>query len=129
MFLESVDAENFRNLNGTIGCSDSLSIIFGENGRGKTNWLEAIYLLATAKSFRTNHLQEAIEFGSERAIVRGKVRQSENIVHSLQVILEGNTKILTINEKKETTARFMAELHTILFNSDQLEIVRGAPAA
>lgn len=129
MILESVDTEYFRNLNGRIDCSNGLNIIFGENGRGKTNWLEAIYLLATTKSFRTSRLFEAIEYENTRAIVRGKVRQSENIVHSLQVILQGNTKILTINEKKETAARFIGELHTILFNSDQLEIVRGAPAA
>ena len=129
MLLETVEAEDFRNLNGQIECAPDLNIIFGENGIGKTNWLEAIYLLATAKSFRTNRLSEAIGFDKNRAIVHGEVRQSENIVHSLRVILEGNTKTLTVNEKRETSARFMAELHTILFNSDQLEIVRGAPAS
>ncbi len=47
----------------------------------------------------------------------------------LQVIIEGNTKTLTINEKKETAARFTGQVHTLLFNSDQLEIVRGGPGA
>ncbi len=129
MLLESVEAENFRNLNGRIDCSNCLNIIFGENGRGKTNWLEAIYLLAAARSFRTNRLIETIAFGEPLAIVRGKVRQSAEIVRSLQVIIEGNTKTLTVNEKKESAPRFMGQLHTLLFNSDQLEIVRGGPAA
>lgn len=129
MLLESVEAENFRNLNGRIDCSKGLNVIFGENGMGKTNWLEAIFLLATSRSFRTSRLSEAIAFEKETSIVRGKVRQSENIVHSLQVFLQGNTKTLTINEKKETAARFVAELHTLLFNSDQLNVVRGAPSA
>ncbi|NNE64956.1 MAG: DNA replication and repair protein RecF, partial [Pyrinomonadaceae bacterium] len=129
MILESVDAENFRNLNGRIDCSDSLNIIFGENGIGKTNWLEAIFILATTKSFRTNRLQESICFNETRAIIGSQVRQSENITHTLRVILEGNTKTLTVNDKKEVAARFAAELHAILFNSEQLEVVRGAPAA
>lgn len=129
MRLESVEAEDFRNLNGRIDCSTGLNIIFGENGMGKTNWLEAMYLLATTRSFRTNRLSESIAFDKERSIVRGEVRQSEQIVHSLQVILQGNTKTLTVNQKKETAARFIGELHTLLFNSDQLLVIRGAPQA
>ena len=129
MLLESVEAEDFRNLNGKIDCSNGLNIIFGENGRGKTNWLEAIHLLASAKSFRTTRLAEAVQFDAQTGIVRGAVRQSAEIVRTLQVILQGSSKTLTVNEKKETRARFVGELHTILFNSDQLNIVRGTPAA
>jgi len=129
MLLESVEAENFRNLNGKILCEKGLNIIFGANGHGKTNWLEAIFTLATSKSFKTTKLVEAIRFNEKMAIIRGEVRQSEEITRNLQVILEGNTKTLTINNKKETAANFITQLHAILFNSDQLEIVRGTPAA
>lgn len=129
MLLESVEAENFRNLNGKIFCEKGLNIIFGANGHGKTNWLEAIYTLSASKSFKTTKLIETIRFGENMAIIRGAVRQSEEITRNLQVILEGSTKTLTINNKKETAANFVSQLHAILFNSDQLEIVRGTPAA
>jgi DNA replication and repair protein RecF len=129
MLLESLEAQNFRNLQGKMFLGGNLNIIFGDNGQGKTNWLEAIYTLATTKSFKTARLQEAIKFGEETAIVRGTVRQSEEIHHQLQVYLQGNTKILTVNNKKETIARYLAELHAIIFNADQLEIVRGVPDA
>jgi DNA replication and repair protein RecF len=129
MLLESVAAENFRNLEGKIFCGNGLNIICGNNGHGKTNWLEAIYLLATTKSFRTSRLSESIRFGESSGIVRGDVRQSAEIVRSLQVILEGNTKILTVNGKKETVQRFLGQLHAFVFNSDELEIVRGTPDA
>ena len=128
MLLESVEAENFRNLNGKISCVKGLNIIFGANGHGKTNWLEAIHTHATSKSFKTTKLVESIRFNKKMAIVRGDVRQSEEITRNLQVILEGNTKTLTVNNKKETAASFITQLHTILFNSDQLEIVRGTPS-
>lgn len=129
MLLESVEAENFRNLNGKIECGNGLNIIFGENGQGKTNWLEAIYILATTKSFKTARLTEAIKFEEKMAIVRGEVRQSEEIVRKIQVIMQGNAKTLTVNNKKETVQRFLGQLHTIIFNSDELEIVRGTPSA
>lgn len=127
MLLESLEAQNFRNLNGKIPCGKSLNIIFGENGQGKTNWLEAIYLLATTKSFKTAKLTETINFGEELAIVRGTVQQSAEIHHNLQVALQGNTKTLSINNKKETIHRYLGELHAVIFNSDELEIVRGLP--
>ena len=129
MQLESLDAQNFRNLHGKLFCGKSLNIIFGENGQGKTNWLEAIYLLATTKSFKTARLQEAISFGEELAIVRGTVKHSAEIRRNLQVALQGNTKTLSVNNKKETITRFLGELHTIIFNSDELEIVRASAEA
>lgn len=129
MLLETLDVKNFRNLQGKMDCGDRLNIIFGENGEGKTNWLEAIYLLATTKSFKTAKLQEAIKFGETLAIIKGTVKQSEEIHRQLQVALQGNTKILTVNNKKEPVTRFLGELHAIIFNSDELETVRGMPEA
>jgi len=129
MLLESLEAENFRNLNGKIICGKGLNIIFGENGQGKTNWLEAIYLLATTKSFKTAKLTETICFGEELAIVKGTVKQSAEIHRNLQVFLQGNTKTLSVNNKKETIHRYLGELHAVIFNSDELEIVRGTPEA
>ncbi|MCY7347035.1 MAG: DNA replication/repair protein RecF [Pyrinomonadaceae bacterium] len=129
MLLETLFAQNFRNLHGEIRCGEKLNIIFGENGQGKTNWLEAIYLMATTKSFKTARLQEAIKFGEELAIVRGSVERSAEISRTLQVALQGNTKTLSVNNKKETIQQFLGQLHAVIFNSDELEIVRGTPEA
>lgn len=129
MLLETIFAQNFRNLQGEMTCNKGLNIIFGENGQGKTNWLEAIYLLATTKSFKTGRLQEAIKFDEELAIVRGSVERSAEISRVLQVALQGNTKNLSVNNKKETVQRFLGQLHAVVFNSDELEIVRGNPEA
>ena len=129
MLLELIEAQNFRNLNGKIVCGKGLNIIFGENGQGKTNWLEAIYLLATTKSFKTARLTEAVKFEEELAIVKGNVRQSEEIMRVMQVAVEGNSKVLSVNNKRETVQRFLGQLHAVLFNSDELEIVRGGPEA
>ena len=129
MLLESLKAQNFRNLRGGIAFSHGLNILVGENGQGKTNWLEAIGVLASTRSFRTSRLQDAINFGSETAMIGGSVRESPEIVRDLQITISGNTKTVSINDKKETVHRYLGQLHAVVFNSDELEIVRGLPDA
>ena len=129
MLLESIKAQNFRNLSGPLEFSDGLNILIGDNGQGKTNWLEAIYLLASTRSFRTARLQEAVRFGEDLAIVNGMVRESPEISRELQVAIEGNAKIVTVNGKREPASRYLGQLSAVVFNSDALEIVRGQPEA
>ena len=129
MRLESLEVNDFRNLQGKIDCGTGLNILVGENGQGKTNWLEAIYLLATTKSFKTSKINEVVRFGQDLAMVKGAVRASAEIVRDLHVGVQGNSKILTINGKKETTGNYVGQLHAVVFNSDGLEIARGLPDA
>ena len=129
MLLESLEAHNFRNLSGSITFGNGLNILFGENGQGKTNWLEAIAVLGSARSFRTSKLIEAVAFGERSAFIRGNLRESAEIVRELRVVIEGRTKTLSINDKKETVQKYLGHLHAIVFNSDELEIVRGTPEA
>lgn len=129
MLLESLEADGLRNLSGSVSWGAGLNILYGENGQGKTNWLEAIYLLATTKSFRTQRPQEAVKFDAELGIVRGRVARTGEIQRDLQVAIQGNTKILSVNGKRETVARYLGQLHTVAFTADELEVVRGAPDA
>jgi DNA replication and repair protein RecF len=129
MLLESIEAQNFRNLAGSLAFSGGLTVLVGDNGQGKTNWLEAIYLLSSTRSFRAARLQEAVRFGETLAIVKGSVRESPEITRDLQVAIDGNTKILSVNGKKETAPRYLGQLHSVIFNSDALDIIRGQPEA
>ena len=129
MQLESLDVQSFRNLTGGLACGHGLNILVGENGQGKTNWLEAIGVLASTRSFRTAKLQEAVNFSESEAFVRGNVRESPEIVRELRVVLQGKTKTLLVNDKKETVQRYLGQLHAVVFNADELEIVRGQPDA
>ena len=129
MLLESVEALNFRNLQGGIRFSPELNILVGENGQGKTNWLEAIAVLASTRSFRTAQLKETINFDQQAASIKGDVRESPEIVRELQVIISPSAKTLSVNGKKETAQRYLGQLHAVVFNADELEIVRGQPDA
>lgn len=129
MQLEHIEAHNFRNLEGKIDFSNGLNILVGENGQGKTNWLEAINVLASTRSFKTAKLNEAIRFGEELAIVRGGVRQSVEITRELQAAIQPNSKTFSINSKRISVSEYLGELNVIVFNADELSIVRGMPEA
>jgi len=129
MLLAAIEATNFRNLSGRIEWGPRLNIIYGNNGQGKTNWLEAIYLLARTKSFRTQRLHEAIRFGEELAIVRGTITAGSEIERDLQVSVHDNTKTIFVNSKRESLARYITQLQVFSFTAADLEVVRGAPEA
>ena len=129
MLLESLSANSFRNLAGSVAFRPGLNILTGENGQGKTNWLEAIAVLASVRSFRTAKLGEAISFGSEQASIAGSVRESPEIVRELRVGITPTTRAALTNGKKEPLARYLGQLNVVVFNSDELEVVRGTPEA
>ena len=129
MLLAAIEATNFRNLSGRIEWGPRLNIIYGNNGQGKTNWLEAIYLLARTKSFRTQRLQEAIRFGEPLAVVRGTVATGQDLQRDLQVSLHDNSKTIFLNSKRETLARYLTQLQVFSFTAADLDVVRGMPEA
>ena len=87
MFLRSIRVQDFRNLQGAIDWGKGTNVIYGNNGQGKTNWLEAVHFLAHAKSFRTRHPHEGITFGKTAALIRGCVATSGAIERELEVII------------------------------------------
>ena len=129
MLLAAIEATNFRNLSGSIEWGPRLNIIYGNNGQGKTNWLEAINVLARSKSFRTQRLQETIKFGEQFAVIRGKVTTGADIARDLQVTLQDNSKTIFLNGKRETLTRYLTQLSIFSFTATDLEVVRGVPDA
>jgi len=129
MFLRSIASNQFRNLAGEIGWGHGLNILHGNNAQGKTNWLEAIYLLAHGKSFRTHHLKETVRFGERDAVVKGVVTTGNDLERELQVNLNGTTKQTLINGKREPISRYAAHLYAVCFTADELEVIRGGPEA
>ncbi len=128
MHLRRIEASNFRNLIGAIEFSPGLNVIYGANAQGKTNWLEAIYLLATTKSFRTSHPREVVAHDAKEAILRGTIARG-NLTKDLQLLITESTKQTFVNGKREAVARYLGNLDAIAFTSDEMQIVRGAPEA
>ena len=129
MLLAAIEATNFRNLSGKIEWGPRLNIIYGNNGHGKTNWLEALYILARTKSFRTQRLQESIRFGETVASIRGRVIVGSDFERELQVTLQGSSKTILVNSKRENLTRYLSQLQVFSFTAADLDVVRGMPEA
>jgi DNA replication and repair protein RecF len=80
MYLESLRLNHFRNyLKHELTFGDKTTVLVGENGVGKTNVLEAIYLLATGESFRAGKIEEMVNWGAEVGHVTGEVSTSPEL--------------------------------------------------
>lgn len=128
MYLQRLESFHFRNLTGAIEFAPGLNVIYGQNAQGKSSWLEAVYLLATTKSFRTKYPKEAIQHGMTEAILRGTVARG-NLSKDLQLLISESVKHSFINGKREPVTRYLGNLDAIAFTAEEMEIVRGAPEA
>jgi DNA replication and repair protein RecF len=126
--LVRLEATDFRNLHGSIEFSSGLNLLYGANAQGKTNWLEAAFLLATTKSFRTSQVREAISYGSGETLLRGTVAHG-NLTKDLQLLITDTVKQTFVNGKREAVVRYLGNLGAIAFTVDDLEVVRGGPEA
>jgi DNA replication and repair protein RecF len=128
MRLKRLEATNFRNLTGAIEFSPGLNLIYGANAQGKSSWLEAIYLLATTKSFRTSHPKEVVTHDAGEAVLRGSVARG-NLTKDLQLLIAESAKQTFVNGKREAVTRYLGNLNAIAFTADEMQVVRGGPEA
>ena len=127
MILERIEAIGFRNLEGSIQFGPDLNIFYGDNAQGKTNWLEAIYLAGSTRSFRTKQLKDLIAFGSESAIVRASVLRGR-VAKQVQIQVSESSRQLYINGKREALNGYLGNLDVFVFSPEEMGIVRGEPA-
>lgn len=128
MKIDSLSLMNFRNyetLNISFG---NLNIIYGLNGSGKTNIVEAIYMLALTKSFRINNDKIMIKKGKIKAKIKGNVLK-KNDDNEFGVEISNDGKIVTINgEKKDKISDYVSRINVILFNPSDTRLIDDAPS-
>jgi DNA replication and repair protein RecF len=129
MFLEQLTVRQFRNLStANLRWGPGFNIIWGNNAQGKTNLLEAVYLLGQLKSFRGARTAELIGFGSEAARLGAQVIRS-NVHHQLEVTLEKHGQTPRLDGKPvQRLSQFIGTLRLVLFTADELILLKGAPA-
>ena len=130
MILRTLIAQNFRNLvSEDSEFHPHANILVGRNGQGKTNLLEAIYFLATTKSFRTSRIASTFRFGSPSVFVSG-VLQRDGLDKTLSVGLETaetRRRVLMINGEKVTLPAYLHAMSVFAYSSARLEVIRGTP--
>ena len=129
MIVKSLNLYNFRNYSHfVIDFSQDINILIGNNGQGKTNLIEAIYLLSVGKSFRSHVNKQMIMFDNEFARVEGKVI-SNSKQRNLEIILGSNFKNAKIdNQDIHKISEFVGLLNVVVFIPDDLYLVKGNPS-
>lgn len=123
MHLEEISFVNFRNLENTkLKFKPGVVSFFGDNAQGKTNLLEAIALLSTAKSFRTRSDHELITWGETQARVKGRADHL-----AIELTVRANGKKLTVNKQSKKAVELFGNLTTVIFTPADVEIVSGSP--
>jgi DNA replication and repair protein RecF len=109
------------------------NLLIGSNAQGKTNLLEAIFLLGTTKSLRTGaDADDLIKIDKKEAFVQGKVKRNQpEVTRELEILLKrGEARQVRLNGKKLTPfSKIFGQLTVVLFVPEDLQLVKAGPSA
>ena len=129
MKIEHLKLTNFRNYDSLeLDFNKNINIFIGNNGQGKTNILESIYVLSLTKSNRYGIDSDLIKFQKDIAKVEGTVRD-DALIKKQEVLITKFKKQLSINGKEiRKTRDYISNFCVISFTPNDLEIITGSPS-
>ena len=128
MNIKDIKLENYRNYkNQKIEFNPKVNIIYGNNGEGKTNIIEAIFLCAIGKSYRTNHEQELISFNNLFTNIELNVERKDR-EYNIKVNIDKKKKIFINNIQIKKYSELLGHLNAVIFNPDDIEILKAGPS-
>lgn len=128
MKLRRIQLENFRNYQKydyEFEKDKDFLVLIGPNGKGKTNFLEAIYILSLGKSFRTSFPDDLVEWESEYMRCKAELEVDEESVelevfYSKKPTKQKNFKKNNVNMRN---SEYIGNLLTVLFHPEDLNIL------
>ena len=130
MRLMTLQARNFRNFDRLeLMCGPRLNILVGNNGQGKTNILESIYVLGQLRSFRGVGRAELTRWGTDVVSLQGTV---EHPAHHSRLTLgmswNGQRRVLKIQGREVQRAiDYLGHLNAVVFAADSVQVIKGSP--
>lgn len=128
MRIESLKLTNFRNYdNLSINLNPYINIFIGNNGQGKTNILESIYILSLTKSNRYGNDSDVIKFNEKISKIEGIIRR-DDLIRKHEIVISSDKKKLLINNKEIHKSKdYISNFCVISFSPLDLEIIKGSP--
>ncbi len=106
---------------------ERFSVFVGQNGQGKTNLLEAIYVVSTLRSFRTSRLADLIAFDQPQAQLGARV-EKDGLTRIYEVALSpGSRKVMLDGKPMRPIARYFGGFNVVVFTPEDLALPRGSP--
>lgn len=128
MYLQELQLRHFRNYpSADLELGPGINVLLGENAQGKTNLLEAIYVLALTRSHRTANDHDLVNWEAKTAKVSGRVVKSVGSV-PLELTFSRQGKRAKVNHLEQARlSQYIGQFNVILFAPEDLAIVKGAP--
>lgn len=130
MKVYRITFNNFRNYeNAEVSFSPGINYIYGDNGQGKTNIVEGIYLFASLKSHRVNKDYDMIKENEEFARLELYFNNKERDNNASIVLSEKNNRRITLNEIKTAKhSELIGKFNAVLFSPEDLSIIKDGPS-
>lgn len=128
MQLQELKLLNFRNYERIqVSFDPNLNIIYGKNGEGKTNLVEAIYVLAWTRSFKQVKDAVLIRNNTNLAKIEGVVL--DKVQNTYRVILTDEGKTVQLDHNKITKiSDYIARIPIVLFSPSDLKMIKDTPS-
>ena len=129
MRVKRIALNGFRNYDfETVDFIDGTNVISGQNAQGKTNLLEAVYMLSCGRSFRTRFDRELIGFDSSWAEILADV-YSHDREQTVSIRLQtGQAKQIKVNSVKKSAGELSQVVNAVLFCPDDLNMIKDGAA-
>ncbi|MSN98270.1 DNA replication/repair protein RecF [Bacillus paralicheniformis] len=128
MYIQNLTLSSYRNYERLdLQFENKVNVIIGENAQGKTNLMEAIYVLAMAKSHRTSNDKELIRWDEDYAKIEGRVIKKNGSV-PIQLVISKKGKKGKVNHiEQQKLSQYVGAVNTIMFAPEDLNLVKGSP--
>ncbi len=128
MYIEKIKLFNFRNyIEQEISFDKNINIFYGNNAQGKTNIIEAIYLCAIGKSYRTNKDKEIININKNFSNV--EINYSKKDREGKVKVELSNKKIISLNDiKAKKMSDILGNINIVLFTPEDIYTFKEGPA-
>jgi DNA replication and repair protein RecF len=121
-----LQVRSFRNLDDVdVELGERFNVISGNNGQGKTNLLEAVYVLGTSKSFRSSKLTDVVAFERDIASVRGRVVEDSEARTQSVGIRAGSRQVRIEDKRPPTLAAYAVRTPMVVFHPAELSLSMG----
>lgn len=118
---------NFRNYDKINITFSNNNIIYGKNGMGKTNLIEAIYVLSLTKTFRSNNEKILIKDDCELLKITGNIKDKINKEYQI-IITKSGKRVKVDNNVYKKISDYISKIKVILFNPNDLQIIKDSPS-
>ncbi len=128
MKLIGCEIKNFRNIAETSASfCDGINVINGDNAQGKTSILEAVYVFARGRSFRTNKESEFINFTAESAKISIEYEDKRRVSNmTAEYDRKDRRKLFKNGVRILKTSEFIGNFRAVLFTPDHLSLIKDA---